>query len=35
MDATWMVLLVNAGTYSPEQAFSSINALPKGISNSS
>jgi hypothetical protein len=28
-DATWMVLLENAGAYSPEQAFSTINALPK------
>ena len=28
-------LLENAGAYSPEQPFSSINALPKGVSNSS
>jgi hypothetical protein len=28
-------LLENAGAYSPEQLFSSINALPKGVSNSS
>ncbi len=27
--------LENAGAYSPEQPFSSINALPKGVSNSS
>jgi hypothetical protein len=34
-DATGMVLLENAGAYSPEQPFSSINALPKGVYNSS
>jgi len=28
-------LLENAGAHSPEQAFSSINALPKGVYNSS
>ena len=28
-DATWMVLLENAGAYSPEQPFTTINALPK------
>ena len=28
-DATWMVLLENAEAYSPEQPFTTINALPK------
>ncbi|TWX68898.1 hypothetical protein ESZ36_09260 [Colwellia demingiae] len=28
-------LLENAGAYSPEQPFTSIKALPKGVSNSS
>ncbi|WP_168427306.1 hypothetical protein [Candidatus Colwellia aromaticivorans] len=28
-------LLENAGAYSPEQPFSSIKALPKGVSKSS
>ena len=28
-DATWMVLLENAGAYSPEQPFTTINALSK------
>jgi len=28
-------LLENAGAYSPERPFSSINALPKSVSNSS
>jgi len=28
-------LLENTGAYSPEQPFSSMNALPKGVANSS
>jgi len=28
-----MVLLDNAGAYYPEQPLSTINALPKGVSN--
>ena len=30
-DATWMVLLENAGAYSPEQSFTRIDALSKSF----